>query len=117
MIRAGQRLGGRLPGCWVRLAGAMSRDAVALKMRAFAVALSVKADTLDPRDLEALRRHASAERPARPVAQAVLGFCRQVIEARADRPRQVALADGLLTFIDLDNLPVVPGQNRRDLNG
>lgn len=95
----------------------MPREAVALKMRAFAVALSVKADALDPRDLEALRRHASTEKPAQPVAQAVLGFYRQMIEARRDRPRQVALADDLLTFIDLDNLPGVPGQDRRDLNG
>ncbi|GGF73489.1 hypothetical protein [Mameliella alba] len=123
VIRAG-RVGMLPPGAWIsgngiiRRAGtgAMPREAVALKLRALAVALSLKADTLDPHELEALRRQAEGMLQL-PVARAARGFCEQVIEARADRPRQVELAADMLRYLELATMPDVPGADRRDLNG
>ncbi|OWV39421.1 hypothetical protein [Mameliella alba] len=115
VIRAG-RVGMFPPGAWISGTGAMSREAVALKLRALAVALSLKADTLDPHELEALRRQAEGMLQL-PVARAARGFCEQVIEARADRPRQVELAADMLRYLELANMPDVPGADRRDLNG
>lgn len=95
----------------------MSRARLALKMRALSVALSLKADVLDPADLAALERAAGWADPEDTMARAALGFCARVMEARADRARQVALADDLLKWIELENLPDVSGLNRKDVHG
>lgn len=90
---------------------------VALKFRAFAVALQLKADTLEPRELEKLRALAQAPGTDPLEARAIAGFCAQVVDAAADRARLVRLADDLLAWIEAVNMPEPPGADRRDLNG
>ena len=90
----------------------------ALKFGAFAIAQSIKADTLDERDLSALEtKLAACPFPEDPLPSAVAGFLRQLRAAKNNRAERCALAEKMVRYIETMNMPVPPGQRRVDFNG
>ncbi|AUC52315.1 hypothetical protein CDO87_03530 [Sagittula sp. P11] len=96
----------------------MDRVLTSLKFQALTVALNLKADTLQARDLDRLLDLAVlVVPPGHPVVRAIVGFHGKVLDAAGDPAALTALADDLLTYIDAANMPETPDQDRRDIYG
>lgn len=98
----------------------MSQPRLALRMRAFSLAMSAKTNTLRPEDIEALRRQAgSYPFPDDPFAGACLKFCTDLHHLRRARDR-VGLFDvgrEMIWMIDRLNRPPPPDLHRKDIHG
>ncbi len=94
-----------------------ARDNIALKLGAFAVAMKVRAGTLEPRDLTLLRQrlHNSGD-AASPLARAVFAFL-DILETSRDPARRDQAAQDMAAFIEACNIPVPPDLGRKDIHG
>lgn len=94
----------------------MSRQLTALRFAAMSAALKLKADTLEPGDLDGLLAQAM-DLAGTPEAEAIAGFHRQVIDSAGEPAQLRVLADDLFNYIELTTWPEPPGQERADLHG
>ncbi|KRS15643.1 hypothetical protein [Roseovarius indicus] len=98
----------------------MSYDpVVSVKLAAFQVALQAKVNDLPQTDVDELRMVAerNLEDGNDPLRRAVLGFVTQYELHHHDAEQLKKLGQRLEDFIEKSNVPVPPGQDRKDVHG
>ena len=91
------------------------RARLALRMAAFAAAMSARVDRPSRKDVAALRAQAGRYPFDDALPEAVLTFCDKA-EDRNPVIRYAAARD-LIAFIDALNVPAPPDMTRRDIHG
>lgn len=90
---------------------------LALRMAAFSVAMQAKSNTLDPKDVAALRKRAETYPDAAdPLPNAALHMI-GLLDAAINADDRYTAGREMVDFIDRLNVPVPPGSDRRDTHG